>query len=94
MLPHQAQGLGTAIEDAGSLGLLFGDDFFGGLGGTLPKHKEVRKARATKAQDASLRAVRDLGEGISWKTGNERPGKLQLKRFVDMIRSNMSEKTP
>jgi hypothetical protein len=27
MLPHQAQGLGTAIEDAGSLGLLFGDDF-------------------------------------------------------------------
>jgi salicylate hydroxylase len=39
----------------------------------------VRKERATKIQDASLRARKDSRERIGWKTGQERVGKLTIE---------------
>jgi salicylate hydroxylase len=83
MLPDQAQGFGMAIEDAAALGLVFSRDYLGngeqGIKTALTRYEKVRKERATRVQDASLRASTDLSERIGWSTGNERPGKMTIE---------------
>ena len=80
MMPDQAQGFGQAIEDAAALRVVFGKEYFDGdTKRGLRRYESVRKGRATKIQDASLRARKDPRETIGWKTGQERVGKLTIE---------------
>jgi salicylate hydroxylase len=79
MLPDQAQGFGQAIEDAAALGVLFGEFWDGDVKRALKRYEEVRKERATRIQDASARARKDLSERIGWRVGDEREGKLTIE---------------
>jgi salicylate hydroxylase len=80
MVPDQAQGFGQAIEDAAALRVVFGKEYFDGdTKRGLRRYESVRKGRATKIQDASLRARKDPRERIGWKTGQERVGKLTIE---------------
>lgn len=67
MTPHQAQGACQAIEDAAALGILFSDrySFTKNVEAGLAMYEKIRKDRATKVQQASLRA----GESVKYRIG-------------------------
>lgn len=65
MMPHQSQGACMAIEDSAALGIIFGKKYFrGNIEEALEIYQRVRKPRATRVQDASLRATTNINERI------------------------------
>ena len=44
-------------------------------------YERERKPRATRVQDASLKARTDLSERIGWSSSNDRPGKLTIEEI-------------
>jgi salicylate hydroxylase len=45
----------------------------------LIRYEKVRKDRATKVQEASARARRDIRERIGWNAEGDREGKLAIE---------------
>jgi salicylate hydroxylase len=80
MLPDQSQGACQAIEDAGALGIIFGERYDHlSVGERLRLYEQERKQRATRVQEASARARTDLSERIGWSSSTDRPGKLTIE---------------
>lgn len=98
MMPDQSQGSCMAFEDAGALGFIFHKNFRDeyNVAEGLSLYEKLRKPRATRVQDASVRARENLNERIGWSSSDDRPGKLtieevcgynmrdHLKELVDM----------
>ncbi|EDK37566.2 hypothetical protein PGUG_01664 [Meyerozyma guilliermondii ATCC 6260] len=78
MMPDQAQGAVSAIEDAGCLGEVFSKEHDLSVEESLMIYESVRKERVTKIQDASLRARRNLNERMGWNKDLANPHKLSL----------------
>ncbi|KAK2753619.1 hypothetical protein FQN54_007396 [Arachnomyces sp. PD_36] len=69
MMPHQSQGACMAIEDSAALGIIFGKRYFrGNIEEALEIYQRVRKPRATRVQDASLRATTNINERIGFSS--------------------------
>ncbi|KAG8627142.1 hypothetical protein KVT40_004625 [Elsinoe batatas] len=67
MMPHQSQGACMAIEDAASLGIIFSEKHFNGdVREALEVYEKVRKPRATRVQQASIRAMFNIHERIGF----------------------------
>lgn len=80
MMPDQSQGACMAVEDAGALGILFGEKYADlGVREKLVLYEKVRKPRATTLQEASRRARTDIRERIGWSSASDRPGKLTIE---------------
>lgn len=81
MMPDQSQGSCMAFEDAGALGLIFDKTFrphFTVEEG-FAMYERLRKPRATRVQEASIRARENLNERIGWSSSADRPGKLTIE---------------
>jgi len=75
MMPDQSQGACMAIEDAGCLGLVFSKEYYpGSVRAALQLYEQVRLPRATRVQEAALRARENIHEriGFSDNTKDER----------------------
>ncbi|KAM3447599.1 hypothetical protein MY3296_008539 [Beauveria thailandica] len=82
MMPDQSQGACMAVEDAGALGILFGERYVGVVAGVRDRlllYERVRRERATRVQEASRRARTDISERIGWSSASDRPGKLTIE---------------
>lgn len=90
MMPDQSQGSCMAFEDAAALGLIFHQNFRDGysVSDGLALYEKLRKSRATRVQDASIRARENLNERIGWSSSADRPGKLTIEEVCGY---NMSD---
>jgi len=70
MMPNQSQGAVQAIEDAAALGIVFSDTYRydQDVEAGLRLYERVRKPRATRVQQASLRATENINERIGFST--------------------------
>ncbi|KAF9788257.1 salicylate hydroxylase [Thelephora terrestris] len=88
MLPHQAQGACQAIEDAAALGIIFSDkySFTGDVEAGVSFYEKIRKNRATRVQQSSIRA----GENISERIGFARlsPHEMALAAATGKVTAN------
>ena len=94
MMPDQSQGSCMAFEDAGALGLIFHKNFRDEYNVTegLALYEKLRKPRATRVQDASVRARENLNERIGWSSSGDRPGKLTIEEVCEYnMRDHLKE---
>lgn len=71
MRPNQSQGACMAIEDAGVLGIIFKrPQFTQNVNEGLEMFQRLRKGRATRVQEASVRATENLNERIGFSSLN------------------------
>ena len=77
MLPNQSQGAVQAIEDAAALGIIFSKDYnyTRDVASGLQLYEKIRKPRATRVQDASIRATEDINERIGFSSTPYSQGK-------------------
>jgi salicylate hydroxylase len=77
MLPNQSQGAVQAIEDAAALGIIFSKDYnyTSDVASGLQLYEKIRKPRATRVQDASIRATEDINERIGFSSTPYSQGK-------------------
>jgi salicylate hydroxylase len=78
MMPNQSQGAVQSIEDAAALGIIFSDKYRYDLDveAGLQLYERVRKPRATRVQQASLRATENINERIGFSTQPYAQGKV------------------
>lgn len=78
MMPNQSQGAVQAIEDAAALGIVFSSKFryTEDVESGLKLYERVRKPRATRVQQASLRATENINERIGFSTQPYAQGKV------------------
>ncbi|KPM41845.1 hypothetical protein AK830_g4720 [Neonectria ditissima] len=93
MMPDQSQGACMAIEDAGALGILFGDGYRDlGVEQRLKLYEAERKPRATRLQEASRRARENLNERIGWSSKADAPDKLTIEEVCGYdMRAHIAE---
>lgn len=94
MMPDQSQGSCMAFEDAGALGLIFHKQFRTeySVSEGLELYEKLRKARATRVQEASFRARENLSERIGWSSSTDRPGKLTIEEVCGYnMREHLAE---
>lgn len=83
-----------AFEDAGALGLIFHEQFREdySVAEGLHLYEKLRKARATRVQEASFRARENLSERIGWSSSTDRPGKLTIEEVCGYnMREHLAE---
>lgn len=75
MMPDQSQGACQALEDAGALGIIFGQDydFTTDIRKGLELYEQVRKPRATRVQAASAKARLNINERIGFSSNKNNP---------------------
>jgi salicylate hydroxylase len=70
MLPNQSQGAVQALEDAAALGIIFSKKYgyTNDVASGLRLYEHIRKPRATRVQEASIRATEDINERIGFSS--------------------------
>ncbi|CAF1354197.1 unnamed protein product [Adineta steineri] len=72
MLPDQSQGVCMEIEDAAALGIIFSPKYWGNKILTVERglkmYELLRKTRATRVQETSVRVPENFNEKIGWSS--------------------------
>ena len=77
MLPNQSQGAVQSLEDGAALGIIFSKEYgyTNDVEAGLRLYESIRKPRATRVQDASIRATEDINERIGFTSTPYSQGK-------------------